>query len=292
MLRIANELVKEQNKNITYRNIEAQDVEKPSTPIMSASQSNEKLSEKEIEDNSNIIKTFVKYCNESNLQEAYNMLTDDCKEQLYKTLDIFKTNYINQIFKGQKSYKLELWTENDNYYTYRITYIDGNPLQTGGYNSNNNYVDYITIVKNDNEFKLNVNQFIKKENLNKEKIDDNFEITVNSRNIYMNYESYNITIKNNTQKTVLINDGKTAKNIYLLDSDDIKYMSLVNELTTGILTINPQYKTTFNLKFNKIYNANIKTENMQINDIYLDKEKYDLNPQDENLEKTNITIDL
>ena len=292
MLRIANELVKEQNKNITYRNIEAQDVKKPSTPVMSASQSNGKLSEKEIEDNSNIIKTFVEYCNESNLQEAYNMLTDDCKEQLYKTLDIFKTNYINQIFKGQKSYKLELWTENDNYYTYRITYIDGNPLQTGGYNSNNNYVDYITIVKNDNEFKLNVNQFIKKENLNKEKIDDNFEITVNSRNIYMNYESYNITIKNNTQKTVLINDGKTAKNIYLLDSDDIKYMSLVNELTTGILTINPQYKTTFNLKFNKIYNANIKTENMQINDIYLDKEEYDLNPQDENLEKTNITIDL
>ena len=153
-------------------------------------------------------------------------------------------------------------------------------------------MDYITVVKKQNEFKLNLNQFIKKENLNKQKIDNNFEITVNSRTIYMNYETYNITIKNNTEKTVLLNDGKTTKNIYLLDKDDIQYMSLINELSTNTLTIEPQHTTTFNLRFSKIYNTDIKIANMQINGIYLNKEEYDLNPNNENLEKINITISL
>ncbi len=281
-------MVKRQNSNTTYYNTEAQDVTKPNNPVITDSQ----LSERETEDNSKVIREFIKYCNENKLQEAYNMLTDDCKELLYSTIDIFKQNYINQIFKTQKSYKLELWAENNNYYTYIITYIEGNPLQTGGYNFNENYIDYVTVVKNTDEFKLNINQFIKKEDLNIEKKDNNFEITVNSRMIYMNYETYNISIKNNTQKTVLINDGKTTNSIYLLDSDDIKYISLVNELTTSILTIEPKYTKTFNLKFNKNYNTDVKIKNIQINNIYLDKEKYDSNPNDENLGKTNITISL
>ena len=265
-----------------------QDVKKPNNPVIT----DEKIDQKDVEDNSQIIDTFVKYCNDNKLQEAYNMLTNDCKELLYSTIDIFKQNYINQIFKTQKSYKLELWAQSNNYYTYRITYIEGNPLQTGGYSSSKNYIDYVTVVKNSSEFKLNINQFIKKENLNREKEDNNFEITVNSRTVYMNYETYNITIKNNTEKTVLLNDGKTTKNIYLLDNNDIKYTSLVNELATSILMINPKYTKTFNLKFNKTYNTNIKITNMKIDDIYLDKEKYDLNPNDVNLEKTNIAIDL
>ena len=183
-------MVKRQNTNTTY-NIEAQDVTKPNKPVITDS----KLSEKETEDNSKIIKEFVEYCNENNLQEAYNMLTNDCKEQIYNTIDIFKQNYVNQIFKTKKSYKLELWIENNNYYTYRITYIEGNPLQTGGYNSGNNYVDYITVVKNNNELKLNIGQFIKKEILNKQKENDNINITINSRLVYFYYQTYNIFIR-------------------------------------------------------------------------------------------------
>ncbi len=282
-------MVKQQNSNTTtYYNTEAQDVTKPNNPVIT----DQKINQKEVEDNSNIIKTFVEYCNENKLHEAYNMLTDDCKEQIYNTEDIFKENYINQIFKTKKSYKLELWAKNNNYYTYRIIYTDGNALQTGGYNSKNNYMDYVTVVKYNNDFKLNINQFIKKENLNKQKIDNNFEITINSRTVYMDYESYNITVKNNTEKTILLNDGKNTKDIYLLDNSDIKYTSLINELATSLLTINSKYTKTFNLKFNKTYNTNIKITNMEINNIYLDKEKYDLNPNDEDLERVNITIDL
>ena len=284
-------MVKQKSEKIgNYNNINAelQDITKPNNPVITDS----KLKEKEVEDNSQIIKTFVQYCNEKKVEEAYNMLTDDCKSEVYGTIDAFEASYINQIFLSEKSYKLELWANSGNYYTYRITYIEGNILQTGGYNSGNDYVDYITIVKKGNEFKLNINQFIKKENINKSQKNSNIEITINTRTVYLNYEYYNINIKNNTNKTILFNDGKNAKNIYLQDTNGIQYISLINELATSILTIEPQYAKTFNLKFNKIYNEDIKVENMQINNIYLDKEKYDLNFNDETLERINVTIDL
>ncbi len=268
--------------------MQAQDVTKPNNPVITDS----KLNEKEVEDNSQIIKTFVEYCNENKLQEAYNILTNDCKEQLYSTIDIFKQNYINQIFKTKKSYKLELWAESNNYYTYRITYIAGNVLQTGGYDTENNYIDYITIVKNDNEFKLNLNQFIKKENINKKNENDYINITINNRLIYLNYETYNITIENKTNNTILLNDKKALRSMYLLDRNDVQYISMINEIPASMLTITPKSNTTINLKFNKIYNADVRITSMKINDIYLNKEEYDLNPNNENLEKINITINL
>ena len=283
-------MIKQQNKNKTSfnNNIQAQDVTKPNNSVITDS----KLNEKEVEDNSQIIKTFVEYCNENKLQEAYNILTNDCKEQLYSTMDIFKQNYINQIFKTKKSYKLELWAESNNYYTYRITYITGNVLQTGGYDTENNYIDYITVVKNDNEFKLNLNQFIKKENINKKNENDYINITINNRLIYLNYETYNITIENKTNNTILLNDKKALRSMYLLDRNDVQYISMINEIPDSMLTITPKSNTTINLKFNKIYNADVRITSMKINDIYLNKEEYDLNPNNENLEKINITINL
>ena len=103
---------------------------------------------------------------------------------------------------------------------------------------------------------------------------------------------YNITIKNNTSNTILLNDGKTTKNIYLTDKDDVKYTALINEIPINTLTIAPQRTKTLNLKFNKTYNANTTIKNIQIKNIYLNKEKYDLNSNDESLEKLNISIDL
>ena len=70
IIQIANEMVKQQNnnrKNVSQQNTQtAQDVTKPSEAIIS----NTKLDEKEVEDNSQLIETFVKYCNEKKIEEA------------------------------------------------------------------------------------------------------------------------------------------------------------------------------------------------------------------------------
>lgn len=292
IIQIANEMVKQQNnnrKNVSQQNTQtAQDVTKPSEAIIS----NTKLDEKEVEDNSQLIETFVKYCNEKKIEEAYSLLSDDCKQAIYSNSNVFIDNYINEIFNTQKTYKLELWTKYNDCYTYRITYLEGNPLQTGGYTNDNNFVDYITVVTQEQGLKLNISKLVYKEKLNKTQNDSNIEVTVNSKLVYIDYEIYNITVKNNTDRTILLNDGKTASKFCLLDEKDNAYNSIINELPMNSLILDAKYQRTFNLKFNKIYNASSKITYMKITDIYLDKDQYDSNVNIEELETTTIKIKL
>ena len=110
------------------------DTSKPSESVITG----EKLPEETTDSNVETIKQFVDLCNEKDYQSAYNLLTEDCKNELYNTLDIFIENYCNKVFNIEKTYNLELWQYSTNTYTYRITYIENNMLATGEINSNNN----------------------------------------------------------------------------------------------------------------------------------------------------------
>jgi len=54
------------------------------------------------------------------------------------------------------------------------------------------------------------------------------EIVISSKKIYKNYETYEITIKNYTDKTILVSDGKSSKNICLVDQ--ILYVRKISEM--------------------------------------------------------------
>lgn len=290
-IQVANGIVKQQNKN-ENSNVQnappiAQDITKPEEPILTQ----KPLNEIEKEQNSQIIANFVKLCNEKNVEQAYELLSNGCKEEIYYNIDIFKNNYISTIFSTEKEYSLELWATFNNTTTYQITYYEGNLLQTGGIISEGNFVDYITIVEENSMLKLNIGKLICKEIKNKVAENCGIQVTVQTRSVYMGYEIYRITVKNNTKNTILLNDG-TAKNIVLLDENDNEYASLVYEIASNTLILEPGYQKTFDLKFNKMYNANSQIRYMEIRDIYLNKEQYDSMQNKEELEKTTIQIKL
>ena len=56
-----------------------------------------------------IIKNFIEYCNKSEIEQAYNLLSSDCKNYVYKTPEEFTKNYINIYFKNKKSYNYQSW---------------------------------------------------------------------------------------------------------------------------------------------------------------------------------------
>jgi len=290
---MTNEVIKDKNEkkeklsNKKTNTLYMQYATKPNESIITDT----KLDEEETEENSQIIQNFVQYCNENKIEQAYSLLSDACKEELYNNINIFTNNYVNKIFKTQKTYQLELWAGHRNYHTYRITYLEGNLLQTGGNNLKDNFVDYITIIKQGEDLKLNISKLVNKQSLSKAQTSNNVEININSKAVYIDYEVYNITAKNNTENEILLNDGTTASNICLLDENDNEYNSILNELPTNYLTINSQYSRTFDLKFSKNYNASSQIRYMQIKDIYLNKEKYDLNNNEE-IEKVTIKIKL
>lgn len=289
IIQIANTMAKKQNennKNKTKQNIVANDITKPSESAIS----NDKLTEKETKENSDFMEQFVNYCNQHKIDEAYNLLTDDCKAELYPTKEIFISNYINQIFQSQVNYELELWHTASNCYTYRITYNKGNLLQTGGQGVAGNFLDYITLIKQNGEYKLNINKFIRKETLNKQGSNQGIEVQLNSKSIYVDYEIYHMTVQNNTSKTILLNDGTDANNFCLIGRNSSRFPSDISELSRSSLIINPQYKENIDVKFNKMYATISTLEAMQMTNIYLDKEQYDTKQQ--NPEKVTIKVNL
>lgn len=290
IIQIANAMVKEQNKkdsnNQIGQNIVANDITKPSESVVS----NDKLTEKETKENSDFIEQFVNYCNQHKIEEAYNLLTDDCKTELYPTKEIFTSNYVNQIFGEQVNYELQLWYTASNCYTYRITYNKGNLLQTGGQASTGNFLDYITLIKQNGEYKLNINKFIRKEAINKQGSNNGIEVTINSKSIYVDYEIYHMTVQNDTQKTILLNDGTSTSNFSLIGRNNNIFTSVISEVPMSSLILNPKYRKTMDVKFNKIYITESKLEAMQMTNIYLDKSQYD--SKQENPEQTTIRIGL
>ncbi len=290
IIQIANAMVKEQNKkdsnNQIGQNIVANDITKPSESVVS----NDKLTEKETKENSDFIEQFVNYCNQHKIEEAYNLLTDDCKTELYPTKEIFTSNYVNQIFGEQVNYELQLWYTASNCYTYRITYNKGNLLQTGGQASTGNFLDYITLIKQNGEYKLNINKFIRKEAINKQGSNNGIEVTINSKSIYVDYEIYHMTVQNDTQKTILLNNGTSTSNFSLIGRNNNIFTSVISEVPMSSLILNPKYRKTMDVKFNKIYITESKLEAMQMTNIYLDKSQYD--SKQENPEQTTIRIGL
>lgn len=109
-----------------------------------------------------IIDNFISLLNNGDYTMAYQLLTDDCKNELFPSLEVFKTNYYDKIFKTYKSYNMQNWVKN----TYKIE-LRENLIDTGGIPSKKYIRDFITIVPNGSESKININSFIGKETIRK-----------------------------------------------------------------------------------------------------------------------------
>ena len=195
------------------------------------------VSQTTIDSVNNLIKDFVEKCNNGKAEEAYNMLTNDCKEVLYPNYEDFYNNYYKNLFENnKKTYSIENWA--DDIFVVRYT---ADILSTGKSLENATYQDYITIVTQDDEKKLSINKYIGREQLNKENNSDNIKTEVLYKDVFMDYEIYNLKITNNTQKTILMDSLLKTDGIYLKDKNEIKHKAFSNELVKDDLTI---YKRT------------------------------------------------
>ena len=263
-----------------------EDDSRPSESVISG----EEITEEATNNNINIIGQFIEYCNAGDFQSAYALLTDDCKEEVFNSLDAFITNYANVVFNTRKAYQLELWYNNVNTYTYRILYIEDNILQTGTVETSNNIEDYITVEVGIDTTKLNINGFIEKLNVNKTETSNGIEITINTRTRYRSVEEYSITITNTTDKTIALSEGTNANDICLIDNNDTEYDSVLSEVPVYYLELAPGERRTLDIRFYKMYNPYRRIEEMQFKNVILDKELYDTNRNEELI--ININIDI
>mgnify|MGYP004568217949 CR=1 FL=1 len=219
------------------------------------------------------IDEFVQYCNNNQFKEAYNLLSEDCKKEMYPTVEAFQQNYYNSIFKGtKKNVSVENWVN----YIYKVKFME-DALATGIYDTDNTIQDYITVVTNDDdEMKLNINSYIGKKEINKEKDDKNINIKVLEKHQYMDYETYLFEITNNSDITILLNDNtnNSTDTMYLLDDNKLKYPAYTHELSEADLKLSSKETRKVKIKYYNKYSSARKIKSIVFSEIILNYYAY------------------
>ena len=250
-------IVLSNNKKIssTANNNQAEEIYKPSQTVIKGSD----ISSKQYKLDDSIVSKFIEYCNTGKIEEAYSLLSEECKNNLYQTIEIFKENYFNKIFSKKRSYNLQAWISKGKYTIYKIRYTN-NMLSTGTYEKSDVYQDYITLIKNSKEEKISIGSFVMSEELGTETNTELIYAKVIKRNIYIEDEQYEIAIKNKTSNTILLDDLKDNNDIRLRNSSNETHSTYINKIFLTDITINPGETKKITLRFKKACDSSRKSQ--------------------------------
>ncbi len=247
------------------------------------------VKKEEYEEDDKIIKDFIDYCNSNRIEDAYNLLTEECKELLYPTIQDFEKNYYNTLFSTKKEYNLQSYINDNEYHTYQVRFIE-DVLSTGKYDNSQKGQDYITIIRTSNEIKLNIGGYIKEEIINIETSNDIVKVLVVKKIVYMNYEEYYIKIKNITNSNIILDTNTKLNSIQLVDKNKVKYSPFKKEIKNLTNELSSDVIRTLKIKFNRPYSSKVRGDYIEFSDIVTDVEKYKSN-NDYN-ERSNVKINL
>ena len=237
-------------------------------PVIGGDTLDEEYSEEVI----NPLKSFLEFCNDGNIEEAYSILSNDCKEQSFPTIEQFKDEYIDTYFNTKKTYSMQSWMNNPNCHIYRVS-IQEDYLSSGKV-SEMELEEYCTIVNENGEYKLNINRYIGKQEINKSNKTNELEITVNDKEVYMDYEIYNLQIRNYTQNTIKLDSRETGNKTYGIDNNNVKYLSYIYEKVDSDLSIGAGQTKQIDIKIKKNYSQNNVINQLVFSDIILNEEEY------------------
>lgn len=225
----------------------------------------QKIQKETLQTAKTVIDEFINYCNNHELEKAYNLLTKDCKTYLYKTQEIFEKAYYENVFEGKtKNCTIENWEGN----IYKVRFAE-DMLSTG--KNNNGYAkeDYITVKKEDEQYKLNINNYVGNRQINETTNKDDIKMEVIEKNIYMQYEEYKIKVTNSTGSRIILDTRSQGRSLYLQDKKENKYPYYANELTDPMLTVEEDQTKEITIKFYSTYREDKNIQYIVFSDIIL-----------------------
>ncbi len=287
LIRILNEFAKgaNQNKNKNTINTNSTSSYKPQETAVLGSN----VKEEKQEQNTKVMDEFIKYCNSKEIEKAYNLLTDECKEEKFSnSIENFKKDYVEKIFTTTKTYNMQAWINSSNP-TYKVRILN-DVLSTGS--TGEVVEDYVTIVKENNNYKINLNSFIGKTNVNKQTKQEDIIVTVLGKETNMNYEIYNIKVENNTKNTILLDTKEKSKSVYATGSNGATYTAFMYEIEDTFLTIKPRIYKNISIKINKIYSPNIQVNKLTFTDVITNLEEYNNTENKKDYPRTTIEVNV
>lgn len=265
------------NTNNVSTTYEQKQNTKRSEPIISG----DTLTEEQRKTNSNVIDSFLEYCINGNIAQAYNLLSSDCKEVYYKTQEDFEAYYCKNKFTQYKKYDYELWNSSGSK-VYRIKLYE-DMLSTG--NVSSKYIeDYYTITTDNGQKRLNINSYIGRDTIDKSATKDDLVVDVKYVDRFKENIIYTITLKNNGNKNIILDTKTRPNSVYITNNYQTKYSALLYENLQNDLLIKPEEEKTITIKFAINYGNDTNIESLIFSDVVLDENNKDI--------KTKIEINI
>ena len=166
-----------------------------------------------------LIEKYVDFCNAKDYENAFNLLTDECKKNVFSdNIDNFK-EYIDSVFDTKKIYNIQNFSNKDGTYIYTVTIL--NDIMASGLTNEvlETYEETVVIIDNGtDDLKLSIKGYIKNENMDRMYEDDYIKINVTDLKVEYEYLTYSLTIRNKTENVIVLEDFSTTDEIYL-DTD-------------------------------------------------------------------------
>lgn len=298
LINIINNLIKENTKqklSQVENTINTNSIINNSRPIIGNTENKNSSITNNSLSSEKLIKDFLKYCNSHDIQNAYNLLSDECKEAVFfGNMEYFRRNYVESIFTSNKVANIQKWLEGY-VTTYRVR-LSEDILSTGNVkNQTNTIEDYYTITQTeDGKQKLNINAYITRDYMKlKQGQVDGIIISVLKKDIFKDYEQYEIKVENKTNNTIMLDSKENVDSIYLLGSNDSKYSGFTYELDEIKTVIPKNSSKNMTIRFNKIYSNQTIMRKMVFGDIILDYEDYNTSTNKKDYkDRTAVTIEI
>lgn len=211
----------------------------------------------------NRIKTFVDYCNNKEYENAYDMISDDCKDAIYPVIGDFK-EYVDKRFQVKRIYSIQNFSNISKQYIYDVNFMS-DFMATGSTGTNYGYVqEKFVFTEDDNSLKFAIGGFVRTNILDAFVEDENLKIVTKKKNVYYDHETYTVDITNKTDYPIVLGDGTGEDEIAISVNEQLREETNINAVN---VVLQPNESRTFTFVFEKYCDDGYAPQAMYFTDV-------------------------
>lgn len=209
------------------------------------------------------IEKYIKYCNNHDFVDAYNLISDDCRKNFFGDSYNNFVNYVSEKFDSTKAYAIQSYSNYNDKYVYSVKLYD-NFLATGLTNQSYRYVEEKMAVSYDenNNIVFSVGNYMESKNLQYQTSNDYLKAEVTKSIEKYSYVIYNLKLTNRSNYTIVIKDGNTDEDEVYLNVGDERRNCLDTDTT---IVLKPGETTEVAVSFTKFYDSSEIANSLVLN---------------------------
>ena len=232
-------------------------------PHVAVLDDSEEVPEEVAESFEEFIESYVNYCNCGNYVDAYNLVSDDCKKNLFENdYDSF-VEYVSERFGTGKRYAIQSYSNTDDLYIYSVKLYD-DFLATGLTNQSYRYLEEKMAVSYDDNDNIvfSVGNYMESETLQYQASNDYLKAEITESFSKYSYITYTLKITNRTDYTIVIKDGLAdCEEVCMVIGSETRNME--EDGTTIVLE--PGEVESYSIIFSKFYDSELEPESIILN---------------------------